>query len=114
MCVCRSTVGIPELGISVQMFSELQDQSQKLMLTPSIVVAFSRGSRQCLGMHLGSAEIYIGIAGVFRRFGRRMKIVDTVKARDVDISHDFFTPMMEQNTTGIKLMIQEATGAVQT
>lgn len=91
------------------MFYELQDLSQKLILTPSIVVAFSRGSRQCLGMYLGSAEIYMGIAGVFRRFGRRMMIVGTVKARDVDISHDFFTPMMKQNTTGIKLRIQGAT-----
>ena len=55
------------------------------------IVAFSRGSRQCLGMHLGSAEIYSGIAGVFRQYGREMSIVNTIKERDVDISHDLFT-----------------------
>ncbi|KAL8705196.1 MAG: hypothetical protein Q9201_001696 [Fulgogasparrea decipioides] len=69
------------------------------------LVAFSRGSRQCLGMHLGSAEIYMGLAEVFRRFGRRMEIVDTVKERDVEISHDFFTPMTRMDSKGIMLEI---------
>ncbi|KAI4284772.1 MAG: hypothetical protein L6R38_001172 [Xanthoria sp. 2 TBL-2021] len=67
------------------------------------LVAFSRGSRQCMGMHLGSAEIFMGIAGVFRRFGRRMEIVDTVKERDVDISHDLFTPMTKKESKGIMM-----------
>ncbi|KAL8788902.1 MAG: hypothetical protein Q9213_001425 [Squamulea squamosa] len=71
------------------------------------LVAFSRGSRQCLGMHLGSAEILMGIAGVFRRFGRRMEIVDTVKERDVDISHDFFTPMAKRESKGIMMKIHQ-------
>ncbi|KAL8847384.1 MAG: hypothetical protein Q9221_007571 [Calogaya cf. arnoldii] len=62
------------------------------------LVAFSRGSRQCLGMKLGSAEILMGIAGVFRRLGRRMEIVDMVKDRDVDISHDLFTPMTKKES----------------
>ncbi|KAL8726449.1 MAG: hypothetical protein Q9181_006046 [Wetmoreana brouardii] len=70
------------------------------------LVAFSRGSRQCLGMHLGSAEIYMGIAGVFRRFERRIEIVDTVRERDVDISHDFFTPMTRRDSKGIMLEIR--------
>ncbi|KAL8688131.1 MAG: hypothetical protein Q9218_005875, partial [Villophora microphyllina] len=69
------------------------------------LVAFSRGSRQCLGMHLGSAEIYMGIAGVFRRFGRRMEIVDTVKERDVEVSHDFFTPFTRRDSKGIMLQV---------
>ena len=54
---------------------------------------------------LGSAEIYMGIAGVFRRFGRRMQVVDTDKERDVDISHDFFTPMMKKDSKGIMVKL---------
>ncbi|KAL8662026.1 MAG: hypothetical protein Q9202_005080 [Teloschistes flavicans] len=69
------------------------------------LVAFSRGSRQCLGMHLGSAEIYMAIAGVFRQFGRRMEIVDTIKERDVDVSHDFFTPFTRKDSKGIMIQI---------
>ena len=41
------------------------------------LVAFSRGSRQCLGMNLGSAELYMGLAGVFRNLGHSIKVVDT-------------------------------------
>ncbi|KAL8646497.1 MAG: hypothetical protein Q9226_006828 [Calogaya cf. arnoldii] len=57
------------------------------------LVAFSRGSRQYLGMNLGSAEILMGIAGVFRRFGRRMEIVDTIKERDALRSSIVFRPL---------------------
>lgn len=70
------------------------------------LVSFSRGSRQCIGMHLGSAEIVMGIAGLFRRFGRRMEIVDTVKERDVEITHDFFTGMTEKESKGIMMRIR--------
>lgn len=69
------------------------------------LVAFGRGSRQCLGMHLGSAEIYMAIAGVFCRFGRRMEVVDTIKERDVEISHDFFTPFTRKDSKGIMIQI---------
>lgn len=69
------------------------------------LIAFSRGSRQCPGMNLGSAEIYMGLAGVFRIVGGSMRTVDTVKERDVDICRDIFTPAMRENTTGIKVMI---------
>ena len=54
---------------------------------------------------LGAAEIYMGIAGVFRRFGRQMQVVDTNKERDVDISHDFFTPMMKKESKGIMVKL---------
>ncbi|KAL9614969.1 MAG: hypothetical protein Q9167_000611 [Letrouitia subvulpina] len=69
------------------------------------LVAFSKGSRQCLGMNLGSAELYVGIAGVIRRFGRRMTFVDTVFERDVAIQHDIFIPTMAKESEGIKVMI---------
>ena len=69
------------------------------------LVAFSRGSRQCLSMHLGSAETYVGIAWVFRRFGRAMRVVDTVKERDVEISCDLFVPVVEREPRGIMILI---------
>ena len=72
------------------------------------LVAFGRGSRQCLGLNLGSAELYMTLAGVFRNLGGSMKIVDTVKERDVDICRDTFTPAMREDSTGIKVVISES------
>ncbi|KAL6718220.1 hypothetical protein ACLMJK_004308 [Lecanora helva] len=69
------------------------------------LVAFCRGSRQCLGMHLGMAELYLGLAGIFRRFGHRMRIVDTVKERDVELIHDVFTPTAKPESKGISMVI---------
>ena len=69
------------------------------------LVAFSRGSRQCLGMHLGAAEVYMGIAGVMRRFGRGMRVVDTVRERDVEVVRDFFTPMTRGDSKGIWVVL---------
>ena len=71
------------------------------------LVAFCRGSRQCLGMHLGTAEIYLGLATVFRRFGGRMRIVETVRERDVDLMHDLFTPTASLESKGIFMMIDQ-------
>ena len=72
------------------------------------LVAFGKGSRSCLGINLGYAELYITLAGVFRNLGGSMEIVDTVKERDVDICRDIFTPAMREDTTGIKVMINES------
>ncbi|KAL9012150.1 MAG: hypothetical protein Q9173_003063 [Seirophora scorigena] len=76
------------------------------------LVSFGRGSRQCLGMHLGTAELYVGLAQVFRRFGGAMAVVDKVKERDVDLTHDFFTPMARPESKGIFVMIREGLNSV--
>ena len=70
------------------------------------LVSFSRGSRQCLGQHLGTAELYIGLACVFRRFGWKMVVVETERERDVEMSHDHFTPMVRKDSKGIFVVIQ--------
>ena len=71
------------------------------------LVSFSRGSRQCLGMHLGYAELYMGIAGVFRRWGRGMRVVDTLWERDVQLKHDMFVPVMGKEARGIWVAIDK-------
>ena len=81
----------------------LESEGQRLQ---KYLVAFSRGSRQCLGMHLGSTEILMGIAGVFRRWGREMHVVDTLWERDVKIQRDFFVPMMGSGAKGIFVRLE--------
>ena len=70
------------------------------------LVAFSKGSRQCLGMNLGAAELYMGIAGVVRRFGHGMRVVDTLRERDVEVVRDFFTPMTRGDSKGIWVVVE--------
>ena len=83
----------------------LETEGQRLQ---KYCVAFSRGSRQCLGMYLGSAELYLGLAGVFRRFGRRLNVVDTVYERDVDLTHDVFTPCAKLESKGICVRVDKS------
>ena len=72
------------------------------------LVAFTKGSRACLGTNLAYAELYMTLAAVFRNLGGSMKVVDTVKERDIDIARDIFTPAMRKDTTGIKIVINES------
>ncbi|MCJ1329047.1 hypothetical protein MMC10_005724 [Thelotrema lepadinum] len=50
------------------------------------LVAFSRGSRGCVGINLAWAEMYMGLAGVFRSVG--FDVGGVVKERDVDVVRD--------------------------
>ncbi|KAH0344390.1 alcohol oxidase, partial [Aureobasidium melanogenum] len=51
------------------------------------VVPFSKGSRACIGLHLASAELYLGVAKVFRKFD--LELYQTTY-RDVEITWDGF------------------------
>ncbi|KAI0442667.1 cytochrome P450 [Xylaria telfairii] len=52
------------------------------------LVAFSKGTRMCLGLNLANAEMYIAIASLFRQ--RDFELHDTIRERDVDFTRDFF------------------------
>ena len=59
---------------------------------------FGRGSRQCVGINLGWAELRLTLAAVVSQFGKRLQPDNVVRERDIDIYHDFFNPMAK---TGI-------------
>ena len=65
------------------------------------LVAFGKGSRSCPGMELGKAEVLTTLATMFRRFGRKMRLVDCVRERDIDIVRDFFTPLASKESNGL-------------
>ncbi|KAG0651719.1 Cytochrome P450 monooxygenase [Hyphodiscus hymeniophilus] len=66
-------------------------------------VAFSRGTRQCLGMNLAWAEMYLLLATVFRRFEMRLWETD---GRCAELETDFFLPRMSDRE-GVKVMIKK-------
>lgn len=62
------------------------------------LVPFSKGTRQCLGINLATAEIYLTLATFFRRF--EMQLYETTE-RNVAIVHDFFVPGTHTDSTGV-------------
>lgn len=59
-------------------------------------------------MQLGTAELDLGLAGVFRWFGGgSLRIVDTVTERDADLTRDFFTPTAKPESKGICVFIKQ-------
>jgi cytochrome P450 len=78
------------------------------------LVAFSKGSRQCLGMNLAYAEMYLWLAAVFRRFGSKevrfdsdegvLELVDT-DLSDVGIVADRFVPIVKLDSKGVRVQV---------
>ncbi|KAK7185562.1 hypothetical protein DPSP01_010758 [Paraphaeosphaeria sporulosa] len=78
------------------------------------LVAFSKGSRACVGMNLAWAELYLCIARVFRQFGSRevresgdvgcMELYKT-DASDVEVASDAFFPMVREGSKGVRVRI---------
>ncbi|KAM3081124.1 hypothetical protein ACMFMG_005080 [Clarireedia jacksonii] len=70
---------------------------------PSLVkylVSFSKGSRQCLGMNLAWAELYLGVKGVLGNMD--MQLYDTTEA-DVRCTADYFTP--KSSGRGVRILV---------
>ncbi|CVL03541.1 hypothetical protein FPRO06_10847 [Fusarium proliferatum] len=65
-------------------------------------VPFCRGSRQCIGMNLAYAELYLTVATIFSRFD--LELVGTTR-RDVEIAHDFFVGMPPLNSKGVMVRV---------
>ncbi len=68
------------------------------------LLAFSKGSRGCLGINLAYAEIYLALAAVMRRFGSRMTLHDTVAENDIDMVRDRFNPGTKTDG-GVRVLI---------
>ena len=78
------------------------------------MVSFSKGSRQCLGINLAYAEMYIALAGIFRRWGSAdyredgdegvLELWET-EIGDVEIARDGFVPMARDGSKGIRIKV---------
>ena len=81
------------------------------------LVSFSKGSRQCLGINLAYAEMYLCISHIFRRFGSggkqsfmlgsdegALELYDT-QLDDVEIQADGFVPLTKEGTKGIRVKV---------
>lgn len=67
------------------------------------LVSFSKGTRSCLGMNLAYAELYIGLATLFRRVN--MELFETQRDA-VDMAMDQFTQSPKAGTKGVRVLIK--------
>lgn len=67
------------------------------------LVPFSKGTRQCMGINLATAEIYLTLAMVFRRFD--MELYETTE-RDAEIISDFFIPHGHPDSKGVRVIFK--------
>lgn len=79
-------------------------------------LAFSKGTRQCIGMNLAYTELQCIIAGIFRRYdvynsskerqsGPTLELFQTGR-EDVDMACDFVTTAPKPGSSGVKLVVR--------
>ncbi|KAG9232265.1 cytochrome P450 [Amylocarpus encephaloides] len=68
------------------------------------LVSFAKGTRQCIGMNLARAELFLALATIFRRYD--LDLYDTKRARDIDLRHDNFLPQASLESRGVRVVIK--------
>jgi cytochrome P450 len=81
------------------------------------LLAFSKDSRQCIGINLAYTELQCIIAGISRRYdvyvstrehqiGPTLKLFETSR-EDVDFAYDFVTVAVREGSNGVRLVIRQ-------
>ncbi|KAF3057972.1 Trichodiene oxygenase [Daldinia childiae] len=68
------------------------------------MVGFGKGTRMCVGMYLAYAEIYIGLATIFRR--HELELYETSR-KDVDIACEMILSLPWKGTKGIRVRVKK-------
>ena len=67
------------------------------------MVAFSRGSRMCIGLNMAYAEIFAGLATIFRR--HQFQLFETDRS-DVDFAVDMVSAQPKLSTKGVRVLVK--------
>lgn len=68
------------------------------------LVAFGKGTRNCVGKNLGQAELYLTLAAIIPRFA--FSLVDTDE-RDVEIGRDWYVMQPLRRSEGVRAMVTD-------
>jgi cytochrome P450 len=71
------------------------------------IVAFGKGSRNCIGMHLAYAQLYMSVAAVVQRYDL---VMYETGPKDVTPSRDLFTAGVAMESKGIRVIVHEKDG----
>jgi cytochrome P450 len=66
------------------------------------LVAFGKGTRNCIGQNLGEAEIYITLAHTVMTFD--MELLETDMS-DVQMTRDWYVPQLRLDTAGVRFRL---------
>ncbi|KAM0324284.1 hypothetical protein ACHAPQ_008383 [Fusarium lateritium] len=69
------------------------------------MMAFSKGSRGCLGKNLALCELYLSLTALTLRVMPHMRLYKTTE-RDVRYDHDMFIPRTESGSDGVRMTIE--------
>ena len=89
-------------GEDARKFNPARWQTEDAKELEKYLVTFSKGARQCLGINLAYAEIYLTLAMLVNRF--RFEPDTTITASDVQPLDRFAT---EYEGTGVRAMVYE-------
>ncbi|PVH76510.1 cytochrome P450 [Cadophora sp. DSE1049] len=112
------SVSIPDLHHNKDIFPDsCSFRPGRWIEDPALIkyqLAFSKGSRRCLGMNLVTAEIYTCLAAVFAKFGSAplrgdkdigiLKLSDTT-IDDVKLWGDCFLPIQKPGSNGVRITV---------
>lgn len=80
------------------------------------LLSFSKGTRMCAGINLAYAELYIILAGIFRKYDLydaaaaqdtpTMELFETTRERDVDMEADFLAAWPSRESKGIRVVVR--------
>jgi len=80
------------------------------------LVSFAKGSRQCVGINLAYAELYIVLARLFRAYGSKevrdemdvgyLELFETT-IDNVEMGQDYFLPLARNNSTGVRIIVRK-------
>ena len=83
------------------------------------MLSFSKGTRICLGMNLAYSELYMILAGIFKRYelydgtdkqtAPTLALHDTIHERDVQVIHDCLVPFPAKGSKGIQVKVRAGT-----
>lgn len=93
----------------------MEFQPERFLEQPRLkqhLMTFSQGSRQCLGMQLATAELYLINSEIWRRFGSRedhgedgwWELFETDRS-DTDMVRDRFLPYPRKDSKGIRIRV---------
>lgn len=68
------------------------------------LVAFGKGSRNCVGKNLGQAELYLTLAIVLRKFDFETYLTDMT---DIEIERDWYVMQPKKTSQGVRVIVKE-------
>lgn len=114
----------PLIHLNPDIFADpMEFRPERFLENPQLkryIMTFSQGSRQCLGMQLATAELFLVHSEIWRRFGSKndhgedgwLELFET-NSSDVDMAADRFLPYPKADSRGIRIKVhRESTSMV--